>query len=593
MRKSNLRTLASVLVTIPFAISTSYADEASFKVINLSQQHIVVQTDGSKYTKSSLGTDLDVLFRAILDAETSGKIKKWKAWPSIGKSGWPKNEWKQFKEHSDGESFSYFNRPKKINKVRTVRLPFAKVEDNLVGYCNNIANGLRAQGKSNAEIFSETRSSKLWIKIDYTYDMSGAAGISGDIAQGGGPLPQEEIEVKCLKKKIDFKPADNLVSNPSTITDIAVSLKEDISADGSRCRVNMSSSFHSSKANTEIKYRYVYLPTGPGANYEYSAIKTVITDHSKVAMVDDWHDVPVVDGREKGHIWIEAHAPNDYNSPMKYFDMDCRKELSVQAVHPIQKDVKFVPSTTKKVGNQTCPVTGHFVATFKATGTAYNGIGLLTATNEDGKIFSSGHQVINLGQQNATFFGMPFNPVWPDSINTLEANSSGPAPVKKQTVVYRLALAPKKSGPYSYLPEKQLVIKCVPPLTSVTASTGSMSIANTQTAHQNSDGKSITTRNAKALPDLVIKKVAQKGKKKMKVQIANIGKGSAKSATLSMSGGSGNVVTKKTKTLGPGKSQWITLKLKKEAPKAVFKIDSQNQVQESNERNNKKEKKFN
>ncbi|MCG8492016.1 MAG: hypothetical protein MI743_10410 [Sneathiellales bacterium] len=593
MRNSNLKTLASVLATIPCLYAgNAFADYASFNVLSLSTQQILVQTDGSKYTKSNLGTDFEVMFRAILDAETSGKIKKWKAWPSIGKSGWPKNKWKQYKEHSDGESYSYFNRPKKINKVRTVKLPFAKVEDFLIGYCNGIANDLRAQGKSNAEIFSETRSSKLWIKIDYTYDMSGIAAASGDITQGGGPLPHEEVEVKCLRKKIDFKPADNLVSNPSTITDIAVSLKEDAAVDGSRCRVNMSAAFHSSKAHTAIKYRYVYLPAGSGAEYKYSAIKTIVTDHAKVAMVDDWHNVPVINGREKGHIWIEAHSPNDYNSPMKYFDMDCTKELSIMTEHPIQRSVKFVPGTTRQIGNQVCPVNGHIVATLKATGTAYSGFGRLTVKDEKGQQFGSPNYPVELSTNNSTFFGMPFDPEWETGINNLEANVGNPS-IKKQVLKYRLSLAKSETGGSQVPPEKDLVISCVATVQGVTARQNMTAFSAGASAKQTVNTASTSVVVAKNLPDLMIKQVVQKGKKKMKVQIANVGKVPSKPVTLRMSGGPGNKAVKKTKSLAPGKSQWITLKLKKEAPKAVFTVDSQNQVRESNEKNNKKEKRFN
>ena len=244
-----------------------------------------------------------------------------------------------------------------------------------------------------------------------------------------------------------------------------------------------------------------------------------------------------------------------------------------------------------------CPVTGNIAVVLKATGTPFNGFARLTVRDEKGQQFGSPNREINLGATSTTFFGMPFDPKWGPGLNSFESNTTGQVDERKQTLKYRLALAKNITGSAVVPPEKELVIECIPLAMDVSGQ--SLPLANAQTAQPQAVQRqaapaqnAVVARTVALLPDLTIRRIIQEGKRKMKVEVANIGKAKAKPAMLRMSGGAGNNVSKKSKSLAPGKSEWIVLKLPKLAKKANFKIDSQNQVKESNEKNNKKTKNF-
>ncbi|GEM_PF-2888597 len=576
---------------LPFLMAgEALSDTANANVNSLNIQKIVVSTDGQTYKSSNLASHLNVGYSASFDAQNSGKVKKWKVWASLGVKGSPKNEWSQFKDHGYGESYKAFSRPNKVSKVATVTVPSHLVRQAAVFYCNAIAASLRNQGKDNQEIFSVDRTATLQVKMDYTYDMSGIpGGGSGDIPQGGGSItaPVNEIELKCLKVKIDFSPATNLSSNPSTVTDLSITLTEDASADGNRCRVNIASAFHTSKPNTEIQYRYVYRNMEENVPDKYSAYKTITTDHAKVATTADWYDVPVVDGVEKGLIWLESKSPNSLKSQWKTYEMNCTNELSVAAIHPIQRNVKFTAKTGQMYGAQECAVEGHIVVGLKATGTPFEGTARLEVKNEDGEQFSSGNFDISLSANGASFFGMPFNPEWGQPLG-LTTSASGFQQQMKQTLKYRVVLS-KNGNSSGQLPaEKELHLMC---------SFKGLGLGN-QVQRQISGSQNLqaaqsagtpavaVARPLRALPDLTIKKAVQTGKRRMKVLVENVGKGAANNSFLRMSGGAGNQKEKRVAKLAPGKKVWVVIKLPKVADKAVFTIDSKRQVKESNEGNN-------
>jgi len=596
MNRQHYKNLSRILLALPFLYSAeAFADFAQGKAIYVSPQKFTVRSDGNSYGGSNLSSNGTVNYRFELDAEVSGRIKKWKIWPSFGEYSSTKQTYTQLKELAHSKSYKLFKRPKKVNHVGGFNVPRAKLEEIAVNRCNLMAIQMRSTGKTNTEIFSEDRKIKLFARMDYEYDMSGATNILTNFIEG---LPwvmgQTGIEVNCQGTRPDIQPATGLVSNPSTVTDIDIVLTEDASFDGSRCRVNVSGVIHTSKPDTDVKYRYTYIPPGSNPQYRYSIPKTVTTDHTKTVMFHEWHNVPVVAGRERGQIRIETLTPNKRNSHLRYFDMDCTKELSLKTEHPIQRTVKFIPKTTRKYGNMSCPVTGNIAVVLKATGTPFNGFARLTVKDEKGQQFGSPNREISLGATSTTIFGMPFDPKWGPGLNSFESNTTGQVDERKQTLKYRLALAKEITGSAVTPPEKELVIECIPLAMSVTAQTLPLANSQAQTGQQNAPQAqtAVVAKAASKLPDLTIRKIVQEGKRKMKVQVANIGKAKAKPATLRMSGGAGNNVSKKTKWLAPGKSEWILLKLPKKAAKANFKIDSQNQVKESNEKNNKKSKNF-
>lgn len=596
MNRQHYKNLSRILLALPILYATeTLADDASAKTNYVSPQKFTVHSNGSSYGGSNLASNGSANYRFELDAGVSGRVKSWKIWPSLGEYDSNRNTFKQLKELAHSKSYKLLKRPKKVNRVGGFVISKNTLEQEAVHRCNLMAIQMRSTGKTNTEIFSEDRKLKLFVKMNYQYDMSGVPSIGTNFIEGvPWTMGVNGIEVNCQGTRPDIQPATGLVSNPSTVTDIDIVLTEDASFDGSRCRVNISGVIHTSKPDTDVKYRYTYIPPGSNPQYRYSIPKTVTTDHTKTVMFHEWHNVPIVAGRERGQIRIETLTPSKRNSHLRYFDMDCTQELSLKTEHPIQRTVKFIPKTSRNYGNMSCPVTGNIAVVLKATGTPFNGFARLTVRDEKGQQFGGPNREINLGANSTTFFGMPFDPKWGPGLNSFESNTTGQVDERKQTLKYRLALAKEITGSAVIPPEKELVIECTPLAMSVTSQTLPLANTQAQTATQQAPQAqtAVAARAVPKLPDLTIKKIVQEGKRKMKVQVTNIGTAKAKPSSLRMSGGAGNIVTKKTKWIAPGKSEWIVLKLPKTAKKANFKIDSQNQVKESNEKNNKKSKSF-
>ncbi len=557
------------------AVTINIADAAEYHTSSVSQvltSKLYVGTNGKKYTHYKSG-ELQANVRVEMHAGVSGRFKNWKTWLKVGPESINYSYWPEYTTGAFTETYASGNRPKRVDRTVLVRVLKPEIEKLAMGQCGFLAKELREGGMSNEEIFSKDRLIPLTVLSRLSYDQTGIDGTSFTEGQ-----ELKTTTVVCEKHK--SVAATNSIALPPTppgvVTDISVTLTEDAAHDGSRCRVNMSSVFHTDRANTKIDYRYAYLPAGPNAEYKYSAPKTITTDHSKVAMVTEWHDVPIVEGREKGMMWVQVLPAGTRNSQIKHFDMDCTKELSLQTEHPIQRQVKFVADKTQKFGDQVCPVSGHMVATLRATGTPFNGTGKLTVKNKYGQTNASATTDVNLTEQGVTFFGFPYDLKWGGNGNTLAPNLSWPHPVMKQTLKWRLALAKDGSnGPGAQAPERNIIVQCTyPGAPLVTQATPGLAASTT------------------VLPDLTILKAEQVGKKKMKILISNKGKGNASNFKLSMKGGAGNSKSRVINTLKAKKKKWITMTLPKKAPKAVFKIDSGSQVKETNEQNNTLSKTF-
>ncbi len=562
--------LASSCFLFVFGSSAGANEIHKHSVSQVQTPNLYVGSNGKKYTHYKSG-NLSASVWVQMNAGASGRFKSWRTWLKVGPENINSSYWPEYKSGAYIKIYGLGDRPKSVNRTVTAMALKSEIEGLAMGQCGLLAKELQNGGMSNNEIFSKDRHIQLRVTSRLSYDQTG---IDGSNFVGSG---DEKYAMLICEKHKTVATENSLSATPippATVTDISVILKEDASFDGSRCRINMSSAFHTDRGNTEIEYRYAYLPAGPNAQYKYSAPKSVMVGPSKVATTSDWHNVPIVAGREKGQMWIETLFPSKRNSHHKHFDMDCTKELSFQAEHPIQRQVKFVADKTQKFGDQVCPVSGHMVATLRATGTPFAGTGKLTVKNKIGEIHASATTDVNLAEHGVTFFGLPYALKWGGNGLSFSPNLSWPHPVLKQTLKWRLPLAKDGSnGPGAQAPEKNIIVRCTYP--------------GAPLVRQVTPGLTVAP-----LPDLTILKAERLGKKKMKILISNKGKGNASNFKIRMQGGAGNSKTVLINKLKANKKKWITLKLPKKAPKAVFNIDSGKQVKEANEQNNSLSKAF-
>ncbi len=544
------------------------AEFHSSSVVSIQTPTMIAGSNGKTYTHNKSG-NFKARIHVRMDAGFSGRFKSWRTWLSLGPDGILPTYWPEYQLGAYQQHYSSGDRPKRVNRTVDVFAQASEFEPLMLGQCNLLAKELRDQGLSNQEIFSQNREIKFFASSRLSYDQTG---VDGNEFIGASRTP--EFKVLCEKHR-NLSGAGSIAQVPPQVTEVSTTLVEQPSLNGGECRVRISGVFRTDRANTEIKYRYIYTEMD-GSNKKVSNLKTTQTGHAKVAMTTDIYDIPIVDGRERGRIRIKSIQPNSVKSGWKNFDMNCSEELGVAVNHPIQREIKFVPSKTQKYGDQVCPVNGHIVAKLQATGTPFNGTGKLTVRNKFGETHASPTVDVNLTESAMMSLEIPYAIRWGGNGTTLMPNLSWPHPAMKQTLKWRLTLAKEGSnGPGTPAPLKNLVVYCkypgAPLVTQVTPGLAAV---------------------APQLADLTILKAEQTGKKKMKILISNKGKKNASNFKILMSGGAANSKSILIGNLKAKKSKWVTIKLPKKAPKAIFRIDNANQIKESNEQNNTLTKKF-
>ncbi len=566
--------LSPVLLLAP---SVSAAEYHHSEVVRILTPTMTVLSDGKKYTQSNDGH-----FRAEVKVGMasgfSGRVKSWKTWLVIRPQY--QDYSREFPTGGYRKEYSSGNRPKEVDRTVPVLALANEIEQLMLGQCNTLARRLRDQGIRDDVIFGQDRPLTFFAtsKLDYSF-----SGLSGTHFTGG--QQEREFTVICKKTK-DLSGSNTIAQVPSSVTEVSTNLIEGNNLQAGSCRINIAGVFKTDRANTEVKYKYVYRKQA-GATKRYSEVKTTETSHAKIAMVSHAYDVPIVNGPERGQIRIETVGPNVKKSAWRNFEMNCSDGLSVATNHPIQRTVKFVPKTYARLGNQSCPITGNIAVILKSTGTPFEGTGRITVKDEKGQQFSSGPKEVSLTENTTRFFGMPFNPKWGNTGALVEAGSLGSSPQRKQTLRYALALAKAGQGTSASPPEKELEIECSMIAQSVTAN--SMALSAAQSSSNGGGQKPQAARSFKAvtLPDLVVKKAVQADGNKLKVLIANIGQSKAGKSLLKINSNPGKSKFKTIGALAAGKQNWVTINLPQGVKTVDLTIDAKKKIQEKNENNNR------
>ncbi len=580
-----------------FVVSTIFsgsamADFTDIEIRSMSVHQISVESNGIAYIPTdtpnvSIGAHLN------LDAGLSGRVKSWKAWASIIGVGFDGTERTHYKENAVNQSYPSGSRPKRVDKRINLFIPGFRLKSLAVNFCNEIRYNFLSGGRTSEWVMSEDRTFDFLVDPELSYDISG---IEGTKFVGAYPQDVRTIHVTC--KKYTPKAANtNVAAVPGTLPEVlqvSTSVFPEAANDGSYCRVRISGVMTSNKLNMPLSYRYGYDDFDPNTPPRFSAPISVETDHSKTVMVSDVYDVPVVDGMERGKIWIESTAPNVQKSTVKNFEMNCSKSLSIQVLKPIEKTVKFTPNQTMMFGNQQCPAAGHIVVILKGSGTSFEGTGRVTVKNKFGETHSSGSHDVSLSANGTTFFGMPYQLKWGSTGATFVIPNSN-ADVKKQTLRYTLALQREGELNTSTPAEQSFDVQCDFLAIDQVTPTGPMTLGtqnSAQPSQQAAPNTATSLQFAASQADLKVQKVQQTGKQRLKVLVINKGPGTASASHVSLDGGKNNQVEKPVPALKAGQKKWVTLRLPKLTKTALINVDSKNQIIEANENNNKRKHAF-
>jgi hypothetical protein len=304
---------------------------------------LTVVSNGSSYTKLNQFGMVAFGGKLKYDVGTAGRIHSWKAWPKIVNGYGIATETPGLKAYNQSKSYPWGARPKSINTNIALAVPANVLESNALLMCNWMAEGLRNQGKSDQQIFSQDREVHFEVSLKYEIDASGA-GSNSPIFEYWEP---HHWTVKCAKWQGPSIPQGvSDLKQPLGVIKATMQLQEVTSLNGA-CKVNTTTAIRATEANADVKYRFVH----SGGNK--SQVFTAKTAGNAIAVVKhDW-DVPIEEGSEQGWFKIEAVSPSFQSNQAGYL-MDCNKasaggfQAGPQKPQPVT-DLRAVPDAPKPI----------------------------------------------------------------------------------------------------------------------------------------------------------------------------------------------------------------------------------------------------
>jgi len=285
---------------------------------------IIVASDGSKYTEV-LGSSHSVEgeIRVELDAEVTGRVLSYHAWPRLGIPGENVySSWHAFKDNGQSKSYST-PRPKSVNETFNFSIPRQDYAEFMVVACYLQADRMRSQGMNNSQVFSQNRIVDIFVGASVTYEMSGPDRVN--------PPPEEvqsdsSITLICQRDdSLDPTAVPEIVSASLSIDVVKTNAAQD------KCELRLKGSIETKNPGTEVKFVYVD-ETGKASD-----VKTVQTRASKVRNFE--HSFPLPKGKKSGRIQIvgQSHAflSNwaDYTSICDGIADDVKTVLPPKAFH--------------------------------------------------------------------------------------------------------------------------------------------------------------------------------------------------------------------------------------------------------------------
>jgi hypothetical protein len=324
------------------ALATSapaLADSGNTGVKWLASPSIIVEGNGSTYHKVDPSSQsIDGQIWVALDAEASGRVRSWEAWPML-KIG--VGDWKAFKGTGMSRSKSYDSpRPKTVNEEFYFGIPWVHYAETAIAACNGQAALLRHQGLGNGAIFSQDRPVKIEVGAGLSYDMSGVP---------GSPTPQEVTspqEVTVICKGVTPVANDPTRNKPDPtrtkpeVEQAVLSIHEEGSLSGRACSINLSGVIETNLPNMQVKFRY------HSDDGRKSELKTVQTDLSGTVIFN--HEYPLSQGGTKsGKIRMVGQHP-DFTSAWKTYSVNCGSPAQGYASNdPTPPTLKLDASATK------------------------------------------------------------------------------------------------------------------------------------------------------------------------------------------------------------------------------------------------------
>ena len=316
---------ASLLAAPAMAIELVEYERAN--VVSSSPGQIKVESDGQSYTQvefptTSLSADINV----EISGGFSGKVKSWETWlianPAFGST-------KQFKQYAYSVEYKFSKRPKKVDRTETVTIPHGVVSSFATASCNSLADLLRSQSVSEAEIFGQDRVVKVGLTAGLDADLSGIDGINSP-----NSVQPKNLDIVCLKHEA-----------PSSINVVNIHVEEKKGLNGS-CKLKLGGVIGTATAHQDVQFHYEY------KDGRKSGKHSTTSNQYKSASFNHFVDLPkpgknvgqvriVIDGEDKTSSWgsynitcekpnqdeFAAEAPKSPDAPIQLTNLIAAKGL--------------------------------------------------------------------------------------------------------------------------------------------------------------------------------------------------------------------------------------------------------------------------
>lgn len=210
----------------------------------------------------------------------------------------------------------------------------------LVAGCNLRADQLRAEGKSNAEIFGSDQ-------LLTVYASGSAEADFNELFDQPAAIFQDDLELVCAKWAGTAQDAAQAISPQHGVHNAVLTIEEESNLAG-LCRLKLQSTIESTASLMKVKFRYVH---GDG---QQSGVKTLTTSDAGTAIVQDTIQIPIVSGPEAGTLQIVGVDPS-FSSNVVPYEMACGGPQGFELSQLPTASLKATPVGAVSLSGQTCP----------------------------------------------------------------------------------------------------------------------------------------------------------------------------------------------------------------------------------------------
>lgn len=462
--KHNIFKLSSLFILIAsVSASTVYAkthtDEPSPYITIQTEPTFYVSSDGQSYTGlNSSKHPLDYWNIAALVSFSyhSDYIKSWSGQikMTIFDETWTGSK--------IGKSYKVLHRPTSIYRQESFPITGSDIEQFAVQTCETNATIYRSNGASNQQIFSHEYSLPVEIYASSVFETKYKLGQAFETVNHYSP---KTARIICMKEPTPTVEIADDIQIGSGVVDTSLNIIEQTTVGGA-CKVNLATVIESNLPNTTVQYRFEH------SNGNKSDIKTVTTDHSKIAMDSHWYNIANnPNDLEEGQVRMIG-VSHDFQSSWKSYSMDCKKPSTntLSLVTKPKVEVEINPISNILHNGMLCPskveITAHI-----SHDKAFSGTGTLTLRDGSHTFLSHAVDIApNSTQSHRHFIDLePWdttsnasNPWQSETSNTIQSEPGASSAAPSQRFELRYSLATNNVH-VVITPFKTVVVRCTSP----------------------------------------------------------------------------------------------------------------------------------